>query len=274
MRLGSRVKPISSSGLQDKHFKMAAAEGKFVWLETLRKARKTSLVQDGRRKVHYTFPDDVEMVEEYETTSGELLVRKWKKKSGLGKAGKWEFEIGEDIRPVNLDLENITESRGNPIFIRRDSNKAFQWRIRNLPYPVNVYSVTVNEDNSSITIRTSNKKYFKRFDIPDMERAQLKLDQGAISVAHANNTLIITEFPSWHRRSPGVYEDIDKNTGNGRSDLDFIKLSAYWVLSIKPTKVIPPQGRFEDFRELAIQRSNEKICSSAIIYNMTIYATQ
>ncbi|XP_074614531.1 protein DPCD-like isoform X2 [Acropora palmata] len=192
MRLGSRTKPISSSGLQDKHFKMAAAEGKFVWLETLRKARKTSLVQDGRRKVHYTFPDDVEMVEEYETRSSELLVRKWKKKSGLGKAGKWEFEIGEDIRPVNLDLENITESRGNPIFIRRDSNKAFQWRIRNLPYPVNVYSVTVNEDNTSITIRTSNKKYFKRFDIPDMERAQLKLDQGAISVAHANNTLIIT----------------------------------------------------------------------------------
>ncbi|XP_015771534.1 PREDICTED: prominin-2-like [Acropora digitifera] len=161
-----------------------------------------------------------------------------------------------------------------PIFIRRDSNKAFQWRIRNLPYPVNVYSVTVNEDNTSITIRTSNKKYFKRFDIPDMERAQLKLDQGAISVAHANNTLIITEFPSWHRRNPGVYEDIDKNTGNGRNDLDYIKLSAYWVLSIKRTKVILPQGRFEDFRELAIQRSNEKICSSAISYNMSIYAIQ
>ena len=28
--------------------------------------------------MHYTFPDDVEMVEEYETTSGELL-GKWKK---------------------------------------------------------------------------------------------------------------------------------------------------------------------------------------------------
>ena len=40
-------------------------------------------------------------------------VRKWKKKSSLGKEGKWEFEIGEDVRPVNLDLENITESRGN-----------------------------------------------------------------------------------------------------------------------------------------------------------------
>ena len=41
----------SETDLQDKHFKMAAAEGKFVWLETLRKARKTSLVQDGKWRI-------------------------------------------------------------------------------------------------------------------------------------------------------------------------------------------------------------------------------
>ena len=35
-------------------------------------------------------------------------------------------------------------------------------------------------------------RYFKRFNIPDMERAKLKLEQSAISIAHANNTLIIT----------------------------------------------------------------------------------
>lgn len=46
-----------------------------------------------------------------------------------------------------------------PIFTRKDNSKAFQWRIRNLPYPLNVYSVTVDEDKYSITIRTSNKKY-------------------------------------------------------------------------------------------------------------------
>jgi len=27
----------------------------------------------GRRKVHYTFPDEAEMVEEYDVSSGELL---------------------------------------------------------------------------------------------------------------------------------------------------------------------------------------------------------
>ena len=40
-------------------------------------------------------------------------MRKWKKKTGLGKEAKWDFEVGEDTRQVNLDLENITESRGN-----------------------------------------------------------------------------------------------------------------------------------------------------------------
>lgn len=171
---------------------MAAAAGKFVWLETLRKATKTSLVQDGRRKIHYTFPDETEMVEEYDVSSGELLVRKWKKTSSVGREGKWEYEIGEDMRSVNLDVENISESRGNPIFTRKDNSKAFQWRIRNLPYPLNVYSVTVDDNKQSITLRTSNKKYFKRFHISDMERAKLNLEQSEISIAHTNNTLIIT----------------------------------------------------------------------------------
>jgi len=31
----------------------------------------------------------------------------------VGREGKWEYEIGEDMRPVNLDVENISESRGN-----------------------------------------------------------------------------------------------------------------------------------------------------------------
>lgn len=121
-----------------------------------------------------------------------LQVRKWKKKSTLGREGKWDYEIGEDLRPVNLDMENISESRGNPMFTRKDNSKAFQWRIRNLPYPLEVYSVTVDDDKHSITIRTSNKKYYKKFQIPDMERAKVDLEQSAISKAHANNTLIIT----------------------------------------------------------------------------------
>ena len=44
-------------------------------------------------------------------------VRKWKKTSTLGNEGKWEYEIGEDLRPVSLGSEHICESRSNVSFI-------------------------------------------------------------------------------------------------------------------------------------------------------------
>lgn len=35
-------------------------------------------------------------------------------------------------------------------------------------------------------------RYYKKFAIPDMQRCGLLLEQEAVAVAHANNTLIIT----------------------------------------------------------------------------------
>ena len=78
-----------------------------------------------------------------------------------------------------------------PVCIRRDTRRAFQWRIRNLPYPLTAYQVTVDDDKHGITIRTSNKKYFKKLTIPDMERSRLVLDSNSLTFAHANNTLIV-----------------------------------------------------------------------------------
>ncbi|XP_069316046.1 protein DPCD isoform X3 [Eulemur rufifrons] len=43
------------------------------WLESLRAAEKTALLQDGKRKVHYLFPDGKEMAEEYDEKTSELL---------------------------------------------------------------------------------------------------------------------------------------------------------------------------------------------------------
>lgn len=60
-----------------------------------------------------------------------------------------------------------------------------------MPYPQNVYSVTA-EDDGTITIRTTNKKYFKKIRIPDLERAGLKPEQNRITFTHQYSTLIIT----------------------------------------------------------------------------------
>ena len=42
-----------------------------------------------------------------------ISVRKWKKKSTLGGAGKWEFEVGEQLGPRMLESEGLMESNTN-----------------------------------------------------------------------------------------------------------------------------------------------------------------
>lgn len=74
--------------------------------------------------------------------------------------------------------------------IRKDTDQAFQWRIRNCFFPAQVYSVDI--DANEIIVRTSNKKYYKRIPIPDMQRLQQKLEKKYLEYSHANNTLLIS----------------------------------------------------------------------------------
>jgi hypothetical protein len=67
-----------------------------------------------------------------------------------------------------------------------------EWRIRNLPYPLSVYSVKAEPESKCITVRTTNKKYFKKLAVPDLERAGLLPEQDKIQFTHKHNTLIIT----------------------------------------------------------------------------------
>ncbi|EDL94310.1 similar to CG13901-PA [Rattus norvegicus] len=164
------------------------------WLEILRSAEKTALLQDGKRMVHYLFPDGKEMAEEYDEKTSELLVRKWRVKNALGALGQWQLEVGEPMPSGagSLGSELIKESNANPIFMRKDTKTSFQWRIRNLPYPKDVYSVSVAQKERCVIVRTTNKKYYKKFSIPDLDRHQLPLEDSALSFAHANCTLIIS----------------------------------------------------------------------------------
>jgi hypothetical protein len=59
--------------------------------------------------------------------------------------------------------------------VRKDELVNFQWRIRNLPYPSEVYIVEVDKEKDEIIVKTTIKKYYKRFDIPDMRRMGLKV---------------------------------------------------------------------------------------------------
>lgn len=150
---------------------------------------------DGLKKIHTTFPDGAEMVEEYDERTDVLITRKTKRAGVLGREMQWEYEVGQaPVAAFDPHSDMLRASSSNPIFLRKDTPEHFQWRVRNLPYPADVYSVTVDHEKQQIVVRTSNKKYFKRIDVPDLRRAdeKLTLKDELLTWRHQHNTLIIS----------------------------------------------------------------------------------
>ncbi|XP_063070892.1 protein DPCD [Engraulis encrasicolus] len=193
------------------------------WIDQLKASKKTAIISDGKRKVHYLFSDGKEMAEEYDMKTDELISRKWRTKTTLGGHGAWQVEVGDpQPSPVSGEQETIRESSSNPVFMRKDTKGDFQWRVRNLSYPKDVYSVTTEAAERSCIVRTSNKKYYKKFTIPDLDRCQLPLDNSAISFTHANNTLIISykkpkEIVSLEQE---LMRELKKLKGTNEGDID------------------------------------------------------
>lgn len=153
--------------------------------------KKTCMVKNGRKQIRTTFPDESEMVEEYDVQTDELLVRKRKTKTVLGRESEWVFEVGEAPKRITIEGDMMRESNANPALVRKDRPNAFEWRIRNLPYPKSTYDITIDTEKNQIVLRTSNKKYFKRISIEDMDRAGLKLTETDMQWGYENNTVII-----------------------------------------------------------------------------------
>lgn len=79
-----------------------------------------------------------------------------------------------------------------PFIVKRITKRNIEWRIRNMPYPLEVYSVSANEEEGCLVVRTTNKKYFKKLTVPELDRVNLKPEQDRIKFSHQFNTLIIT----------------------------------------------------------------------------------
>ena len=159
--------------------------------QQVKNGTRTYLINGDFIKFHTVFKDGSEIVEEYGLYSEELESRRVKK---IGMTGKeqWTTEIGEEIKPRSNDEFLIRENDNNPLFIRKDTQKEFQWRIRNLKGDADNFMVECDKDKQQIVIRTKNKKYYKRFNIPDLERLNIKLDENLMKVNFVNNTLVIS----------------------------------------------------------------------------------
>ena len=86
-----------------------------------------------------------------------MEARKWKYPKELGESD-WVYELGAPVKVFNPDTDMMAASTSNPEFLRKDTDVLFQWRIRNLPYPKETYSVSVDSEKQDIVLRTSNKK--------------------------------------------------------------------------------------------------------------------
>lgn len=155
--------------------------------------KRISTTADGKKQLHTTFPDGSEMVEEFDARTDMLLLRKTRKATTLGKEGAWVYEVGQAPQTAfDPHADTLRASSTNPIFLRKDTPEQLQWRIRNLPYAASVYTVSVDHEKQDIVVRTSNKKYFKRIDVPDLRRVGLKLKDDLLEWKHQHNTLIIS----------------------------------------------------------------------------------
>ena len=100
----------------------------------------------GQRKVHYTFPEESEMVEEYDLQTDEMLVRKRCSKTV---PLCWVRRVTGRTRWASRHDATDDANATNPVFTRKDRVNAFEWRVRNLPYPKNTCSVTITSSNAS-----------------------------------------------------------------------------------------------------------------------------
>jgi len=86
----------------------------------------------------------------------------------------------------------LAPSQSNPILSRSDTVDHFQWIVENLPYPASTYSITVDKETQHIVIKTSNRKYYKRLDLPELIDRGLQLNQEVLTWRHSQDTLTVS----------------------------------------------------------------------------------
>lgn len=72
-------------------------------------------------------------------------------------------------------------------------------------------------------MKTSNKKYYKRIDVPDMKRAGIKLEESEVVWKYQNNTVIIGyDKPEKIIEMDKKKKENIKNMGDGKAAGGFV----------------------------------------------------
>eukprot|EP00948_MAST-09A_sp_MAST-9A-sp1_P003576 g3576.t1 len=180
-----------------------------AWERPLPHDGESTILPTGEKcRIATTWSDEgIECHEEYFLKTDKLHVRKWREKTGLGSWSPWYFEVGSATSSANAKsgtgqqqstkpttMFSVSRSR-NPEFVPQDDRAHFLFRVRNIPYPESTYNLSIDEKAQQVVLRTTNKKYFKKFKIPQLLRLSIKLDASNLSLEHSTTngigTLII-----------------------------------------------------------------------------------
>lgn len=71
------------------------------WLNVLKRAKKSSILDGNLKKVHYDLLDGRELVEEYNTETNCVTRRAWRCKNALKSELEWDIEIGDPEPIIN-----------------------------------------------------------------------------------------------------------------------------------------------------------------------------
>lgn len=171
------------------------------WNDRLASAKRSCIIRDGIKRIHFEMSDGEQMLEEYRQDNNntvELLARKWRRRTALGNIpDAWHFEVGhcgggesfEKRQSALVDGVGLAESAAEPVVIAEETARYWQWRIRNLPYARDVYRIDV--DKRAVVVGTRNRKYYKRIDVPAAARYGVVLQKEAVAYQHSMNTLLV-----------------------------------------------------------------------------------
>eukprot|EP01028_Stygiella_incarcerata_P009510 TRINITY_DN454_c0_g1_i2.p1 TRINITY_DN454_c0_g1~~TRINITY_DN454_c0_g1_i2.p1 ORF type:complete len:107 (-),score=26.42 TRINITY_DN454_c0_g1_i2:62-382(-) len=79
-----------------------------------------------------------------------------------------------------------------PSFVRLDTPSHFVWKIRNISFGTDAFSVFVDSEKDEIVVKTSNKKYYRRIEVPDLRRFKIHLDDEQVDWEADSMTVTIT----------------------------------------------------------------------------------
>ena len=184
------------------------------------KGKTTALNIHGKYQIHTRYDDNVERLEEWivskkrkdgtkannhvknHAESFQLVIRKWKdSKLSLGHSNGqvWEYEIGSQMIDVknpqnDNNMKSLRCSSTNPSFHAEDSLTCFIWNVQNCPWPRNNYTIAIDDENRFAVLRTKNKKYYKRFQIPAMSRLNQTLNEVEFKMKHDGKDVLTISY--------------------------------------------------------------------------------